>query len=351
MVDLDSISNNLKVSIIVPVYNNELYIDKALESLLTQTMREIEIIVVDDGSVDSSGKILDVYANKYKNVKVIHQQNQGVSSTRNRGLEVAIGEYVGFMDADDWVESDMYEKLYTAAKSNSCDVIISNFEEELENKKKIHQLTLPLNCVLNKFEIIKLIYPCLIKQEDLNSVCNKLFSNKIIKENRILFPEGVALGEDAVFNIRFFTIAKSCYYLDYMGYHYTEVEGSATRNIIANDYFKRALQVYNEDIKEIKSWETENINLKKLKAIKLLNKVLSFVYVYFKPNSTIPFRQRYTYISNMIKNKEFRASLVLSFDEVYWKNGRYDKFLIRMIQCKCIPGLYLATLYSRLKSI
>lgn len=347
---MNGISNDFKVSIIVPVYNNELHIDKALESLLAQTMREIQIILVDDGSSDLSGKILDTYASNYKNISVIHQKNQGVSSARNRGIEIAIGEYIGFMDADDWIESDMYEKLYTMAKVNNCDVIISNFEEELEGKKRVKHLDLPRNCILNKFEITKLIYPCLIKQEDLNSVCNKLFSNRIIKENKLIFPEGVGLGEDAVFNIRFFTIAERCYYLDYMGYHYREVEGSATRNIIVKDYFKRALQAYNEDIEEVGLWGIENINIKRLKSIKLLNNVLAYVYLYFKPSSTLSFRQRYSYISNMIKNKDFRDSLILSFDEVYLSNGRYEKFILRMIQYKNVPGLYLATSYSRFKN-
>ena len=100
---------NPKVSIIVPIYNSEKYMNKCIESILNQTLTEIEIILVNDGSTDNSGKIIDNYAKKDNRIKVIHQQNSGPSVARNKGISTAKGKYIGFVDSDDYIESTMYE--------------------------------------------------------------------------------------------------------------------------------------------------------------------------------------------------------------------------------------------------
>jgi len=115
------------ISIIVPVYNVEQYLSRCLESLLSQTYQNIEIILVNDGSTDSSGKLCDVYAIKDLRVKVIHKQNGGLSSARNTGLTVAKGKYVGFVDSDDWVTHDAYEYLYSLLIEANADLSISGF--------------------------------------------------------------------------------------------------------------------------------------------------------------------------------------------------------------------------------
>ena len=100
------------ISVIVPVYGVEKYLSKCIESLVKQTFKDIEVILVDDGSPDSCGKICDMYAEKYEQLVIIHQVNQGVSVARNAGLKIAKGEYIGFVDPDDWVAPEMYESMY-----------------------------------------------------------------------------------------------------------------------------------------------------------------------------------------------------------------------------------------------
>lgn len=100
------------ISIIVPIYNVELYLEKCIESIINQTYKNLEIILVDDGSTDSCGKICDEYAKKDNRIKVIHKINGGLSDARNKGMEIAKGKYIGFVDGDDYVASDMYETLY-----------------------------------------------------------------------------------------------------------------------------------------------------------------------------------------------------------------------------------------------
>ena len=116
----------VKVSIIVPVYKVEKFLSKCIDSLINQTLKEIEIILVNDGSTDNSGKICDEYAIRDKRIKVIHKKNQGVSAARNDGLKLATGEYVIFCDSDDWMTEDACENLYMTAKSKDADIVIGD---------------------------------------------------------------------------------------------------------------------------------------------------------------------------------------------------------------------------------
>lgn len=113
----------MKLSVIVPIYNTEKYLQQSIESVIRQTYKDIEVILVDDGSTDGSGEICDRYAAAYDNIKVIHQENGGNVSARCRGAEEAVGEYVTFMDSDDWIAEDMYETLMKAAEAEECDIV------------------------------------------------------------------------------------------------------------------------------------------------------------------------------------------------------------------------------------
>lgn len=129
-----------KISVCVPVYNAEKYLGECLESLVRQTLKEIEIVCVDDGSSDGSPKILDSYAKKYRNIKVIHQKNAGLGGARDAGIENASGEYIGFVDADDVVDEKMYEVLYNLAIAHSTEIAYCNldlFPEPVRTKKRI----------------------------------------------------------------------------------------------------------------------------------------------------------------------------------------------------------------------
>ena len=123
-----------KVSIIVPVYNVEQYLHRGIESLLNQTLKDIEIILIDDGSKDNSGRICEEYSKTDKRIKFVSKINGGVSSARNEGIRISTGEYVAFMDPDDWVEPDMYENMYNQAKSTNSDSAICNYY--VDNKDK-----------------------------------------------------------------------------------------------------------------------------------------------------------------------------------------------------------------------
>ena len=130
-------AENIKVSIIIPVYNVERYLPKCLDSVINQTLRDIEIICIDDCSTDGSYEILQEYASKDDRIIVLKQEtNQGQGVARNRGIDIAKGEYIGFVDPDDWIELDMYEKMYNQAKNLNSEIVICNINRYNEESKK-----------------------------------------------------------------------------------------------------------------------------------------------------------------------------------------------------------------------
>ena len=128
-----------KVSVIVPVYNVEEYLERCLDSLVNQTLKDIEIIIVNDGSTDGSKEIIQKYLNKYKNIVYLEKENGGLSSARNYGIPYAKGEYIGFVDSDDYVELTMYEKMYNKAIEEKSDMVECDFIWEYPNKKRYYR--------------------------------------------------------------------------------------------------------------------------------------------------------------------------------------------------------------------
>ncbi|MBR6033850.1 MAG: glycosyltransferase [Clostridia bacterium] len=168
-----------KVSIIVPVYNVEPYLERCLDTLINQTIQDVEIIAVNDGSKDNSGEILNKFQEKYPNiVKVLNKENGGLSSARNYGIPHATGEYIAFIDSDDYVEKDMYEKMYNEAKKGDYDMVECDFIWEYPDKQRIDT---------------GVIYSS--KKEALEKArvvaWNKLYKKDIVLNSGIWFPEGL----------------------------------------------------------------------------------------------------------------------------------------------------------------
>jgi glycosyltransferase involved in cell wall biosynthesis len=175
----------IKVSIIVPVYKAEKYISKCIESLVVQTIKDIEIILVDDGSPDNSGKICDEYSYKDNRIKVVHKVNGGVSSARNNGIKASIGEYILFVDSDDWVENNYVEALLKAKAKYPDSEPLCGFRTVSD-----YNGTLIANNVFSEEEETEITfdkYMLLVQGWLAQSPCNKLFDASIIKENNLLF--------------------------------------------------------------------------------------------------------------------------------------------------------------------
>lgn len=182
-----------KVSIIVPVYNVEKYLKRCLDSLVNQTLKDIEIICVNDGSTDGSLAILDEYVRNDDRIVVINQENSGQSVARNRGIDVAKGEYLGFVDSDDWVSEDYFERLHNSAIQNNAEIAVGGIIRLYKfNRRKF--LTFAKETVTNdvnlKFELCDL--------PEKSYVWNKIYKSSKLKEIGLKFEEGIVF-EDCIF--------------------------------------------------------------------------------------------------------------------------------------------------------
>lgn len=215
-----------KVSIIVPVYNVEKYIERCLDSLVNQTLKDIEIIIVNDGSTDGSKEIIQKYLNKYKNIVYLEKENGGLSSARNYGIPYAKGEYIGFVDSDDYVEITMYEKMYNKAIEEKSDMVECDFIWKYPNKKR---------------EDIGKIYSD--KKEAIVEArvvaWNKIIKKDIIEKTKITFPEGLRY-EDIEFFYKIVPYLNKISFVKETLVHYVQRESSIanTQNERTGEIFK-----------------------------------------------------------------------------------------------------------------
>jgi len=339
-----------KVSVIIPVYNAERYLIPCIHSLLNQSLQECQFVFVNDGSQDGSFGILEKYAAVDERTVLVNQTNRGVSAARNVGIAAASGDYIGFVDADDTVDREMYETLYLAAVQDDCDVVISNFESEVGSHSVITRYPFQQSTLLREEEIKLNILPYFIKADSCNTACTKLYKRKTIQQHGIIFPEKVALGEDGMFNMSFFCIAKRAKYLDYTGYHYRETPGSATRNIVKQDYFKRALEVYQSNLPDAYTGKIQKADIEKLKSIRLINTALAILHIYMEPTREINFSTRYAYIRKVVHSPQVRISLPFYYEDEFRSLGRYHQWIVERMRRGQVAGICLAILYSRIRN-
>ena len=212
----------MKVSVIVPVYNVEPYLDKCLNTLVNQTLKKIEIIIVNDGSKDNSEKIIEKYLKKYpEKIKYIKKANGGLSSARNEGLKYASGEYIGFVDSDDYVSLNTFNLMYKKAKEKNFDLVVCNLNYVYETKTKMVSAGLDKD-LENEDEVKKnivFLYP---------AVWNKLYKKEIL--DSLKFKEGIWY-EDVEFNFRVYPRVKSIGYVDKPLIQYVQRESSISKTI------------------------------------------------------------------------------------------------------------------------
>ncbi|WML54789.1 glycosyltransferase [Neobacillus sp. PS3-12] len=214
---------NPEISIVVPVYNVESFIHECIKSILDQTFKDFELILVNDGSTDQSRHICDEYAKKDKRIIVIHKENGGQSSARNKGIVAAKGSYIGFIDSDDWVEKDMYNILYTKAKEADADITACNIMQyDKESGKHLY---------CNKTDDISYDQDSAMHELYLNerltfSPCNKLYKKELFENIR--FKEGYIL-EDMDFSYRVMHQAKKIFYTGKALYNYRYNDKSTMR--------------------------------------------------------------------------------------------------------------------------
>lgn len=228
----------IKVSVIVPIYNAAQYLEKCLDSIVNQTLKEIEIVLVDDGSTDSSAEICKNYLSDSR-VTYYHKENEGLAAARDDGMMRAKGEYIGFVDSDDWIEPDMYEKMYAAAKSNNSDVVFCNCIQN-ENGYRFSR-EIPVGAYDRekiKTELLPKTLAFISKDGGKRSIrwsnCMRIYKTETLNKNGIKFDRRLRRSQDLQLTYEAMLVAQNFYYIDEPLYHNRVVADSLSRGYTKN---------------------------------------------------------------------------------------------------------------------
>ncbi|MFE3872326.1 glycosyltransferase [Flavobacterium sp. ZS1P70] len=332
----------IKVSVIIPVYNAEKFLVDCIQSLLNQTLQECEFIFVNDGSSDSSQQIIEKFRGKDARIVLINQENKGISSARNIGIEVSKGEYVGFLDNDDYVKETMFETLYNNAIKNNLDIVVSKTILGRDHKYIIKDAVFPTEKIYHQDFIQKYIITSLLREEDLFAVWNKIYKRSLVFQKEVRFPNSRVIEEDNMFNIQAFNQASKVIFLDYSGYFYREVTTSESRKTIENDYFDKALQKLLFDYKKEYNLSVTYQELEKLKAIRFIHRVCYLIYKCTTAKTS--FSKKINYIRKMVFHPTVFSLSNQYRDEILYNKGKYEFLVLKIIKNKSIVGLYLLVL-------
>ncbi len=331
------------ISVIVPVYNIEDYLPRCVDSLLAQTYQNLEIILVDDGSVDTSGAICDGYAKKDARIKVVHKKNGGLSDARNAGMDVATGKYIGFVDGDDWIDQDMYRSMYEACEKEQAQIAVCRYKQIRTSSGETFVPEIDASTgnsvLLSKTRALE-AYLCEDEQYVIyNSVWSKLFLAEMVKDMR--FPVGKN-SEDIMFTTKAFCKMERLAYLNAPYYNYVlDREGSIMNEKVGQRRLRDEIPFWQEQISHLaKEGMTELSD----KAAYRFYRRLLFYYIDFMENKdTRGFAGEI--IKELKKEKEnivriykkdyvatgdkVRMKLVLAFPFAYYCAVKgYDKYVI-----------------------
>lgn len=312
------------VSIICPVYNCERYIEKCIQSVLKQAYKNWELIIIDDGSKDASGQIGDKYADQSQNIKVVHQQNQGISKARNVGMKLALGEYIFFLDADDYLEEGFLQDFVDV--DDKYDYVAAGYiQENLLNGQKEEKLIQQKE--LSKKEL-KNEYISEDKTLPLTFVWGKRYKRQIINKNKIRFEEDVLLGEDIRFNLQYLQCSKVMLGIDKARIVHTFDGKSAVTK-----YYKERLDNIKDECQRLEDF------------LEIGDRIYNIRYYYMQ--AVIAHYEKH-YEAGDISKKEKKERLKQTYRDEYFrealpyiiKNGTLDMKLKALCQKLYIPEAY-----------
>lgn len=301
-----------EISVIIPVYNVERYINKCIDSILCQTFNNFELLLIDDGSKDNSGAILDEYQDKDSRVCVIHKKNSGVSSTRNIGLDKAKGDFIVFVDSDDYVSADYLERLY---EHREDDLVVSGYQ--LFGASSDGYTPMPYR--VTKKDEDKTVFEGLLAHGYITRISvAKLFHKDILGKNHIRFPEDMFFCEDSTFVFNYLKYCNSITYIPYCGYFYLKPESTGPKyKLYTTDiYAKHILKIEKANDGLSKIW---GVNISETS--EMLRKLL--YYGFDRNLHTLPFKEYRQNISEY-KSKQLYRYLPANFSKIKIKTRLYS---------------------------
>jgi len=331
------------ISIIVPVYNAGKFLDRCIDSILNQTYENIEVILVNDGSTDNSGKLCEMYAHKDHRVKVIHQENSGPSIARNIGLEKANGTYIQFVDADDYIDEKMTETLVNEINKNA-DIVICAYKivsKKIDGKLDFVYSNSYRYPQMNKIEFLD-EFGQFFKDYYVNYIWNKLYKACTIKKNNIRFDTSIKWGEDLIFNLNYLNYCDKITIIDeplynYVNYNDFSITTSYNKDLYINQQFM--YKQVRDFLKSNNAYTTKNeIEVEK----KYTACALGWFSNLFSDEANLKKTQIYKKIEEIVEDNTIREKL-----DYFNNNGIENKIIGIMVKNRAINLLFY---YFRFRS-
>lgn len=307
-----------KVSIVIPIYNVEPYLNKCIESIVNQTYKDLEIILVDDGSTDNSPSICDAWEEKDKRVTVIHKENGGLSSARNTGLKVATGNYIMFEDSDDWVELNIVEKCVERIEKDQSDLVIFGYKKVDENGKDLGNYTFG-NETYTKEEMSNQLHKRILEMS-FGYAWNKLYRLSVIKESGTINDSSIIDREDLYFNLQLFNHLRRISYLDCVGYFYLQRKTSLLHN--SNLARLNGVSRFCNKMKQIKWGCIEDE--KRVFNMNVLHYLSDCIIKNILWNKELSKKEKYTHIRQTVEKIDYKNELFYDRDNPKYLNILFD---------------------------
>ena len=277
------------LSVIIPVYNRENFLERCVKSVMASSLENIEIILIDDGSIDNSGLLCDKFADEDSRIFVIHQQNTGVSAARNRGLEKARGKYFAFVDSDDYIESDMYEKMVAVMEENDADMVCCGFYREYEEENgRIEKYSYKhVDTYVGAVQALKLLLSVSASNSISTMLTNKIGRRSLQVKNNIFFDEKLYECEDGVFWCDYIVFIRKGILLNNIFYHYVIHRENVSKNWNIDNGKLSNLKAWNYIIEKCKTISEPLVYLAKTRYQIYLRKMIFEAYCAYGYNDII----------------------------------------------------------------
>ena len=314
------------LSIIVPIFNGQIYLKKFIENIQSQSFENFELILVNDGSIDETETICEKYEKRDSRIVVINKKNEGSGPARNDGLRIAKGKYIMFVDCDDYFEKNYLEILYNTISENKVDLVICGQTDVINSKKIIYKKIVPQYREYTNKEDIRLDYIKLKKIGIADVLWNKIYSNKIIKDNKLMFPD-LRRGQDAVFNITYFDKINSCITVEKALYYYRKNSLSNIFDKFPKNHYEIICKENMSIEKQIQKWGVYDKYSKEYLDIHFMRAVFSALTNAFNPKWNFNFISKYNYIKNIISKTKVKYGC-----HIYEQYSLYEKLIIILIK-------------------
>jgi len=346
------------ISVIMPIYNVEKYIKTSVDSILNQSFRDFELILIDDGSTDNSGELCDKYAAKDSRVRVFHIKNNGVSNARNVGLRHANGQYVYFCDGDDYIDDNAFQVMSDILRKYSIDLLIFGYYFEAHKVDKNGRLyidrysaSFDYNSLYSSKEDIKKDLVNMWNKSLMYNVWNKLYRLDIIRNQNIEFSTKLTMGEDLDFSNKYFVYCNSFYVLSDCFYHYIrERENSATTRFI-DGWFKIRVEEHERLLNFFHSCGILDVEGKEFLSRRFIERTIGCIENEFNNKNAIGAVEKRRHIKQMINHQYTRESLKY----VKYTSKKMAIMVlpikIKSVSLTCIEGMFISFIRRKLPHI